>query len=106
MGFLFYGQCGRSIDIPDRELAHLQFVIIDKLRRGESFALNCHDPAPSRHVFWLSAAVPLEFEYTAEAAPALNRRWLEVLIESASHPLGLRLLPEPADNREPVLQRS
>ena len=39
MGFLVYDDT-REIAMEDRTLAHLQIVMIDKLRRNEKFAVN------------------------------------------------------------------
>ncbi|MDQ1531352.1 MAG: hypothetical protein QOE37_1457, partial [Microbacteriaceae bacterium] len=45
--------------------------------------------------FWISPGVPIVFKYAGSRDPSVNREWLRVLRESANHPSGLRLLPEP-----------
>ena len=42
MGFLIYNN-SRPVTVDDRVLAHLQIVIVDRLRRGEGFSLNRED---------------------------------------------------------------
>lgn len=93
MGLLVYNG-GTAIEIPDRTLAHLQAVFIDKLRRLENFSF-CWDDGPRRYVLWLGPAVPLEFVYAGNRAPSLNRRWLEQLAVAAGASGGLVVMPEP-----------
>src|SRR5690349_7000983 len=61
MGSFIYDR-SVAIDIDDRALAHLLVVILDKLRRNESFALDLWD---SKHwsTIWVSQRTPLEFVY-------------------------------------------
>lgn len=46
MGTLFYGDNRFAIGIDDRSLAHLQLVILAKLRRDESFSFTWHKGVP------------------------------------------------------------
>ena len=56
MGYFLYAD-NRQIKLDDRALVHLQIVIIDKLRRGESFSLTL--VSENRLVMmWLNAATP------------------------------------------------
>jgi hypothetical protein len=71
MGKFTY-QTGTRVDFEDRVLAHLQVVISNKLRRGESFVFTCR-------------------------APSLNRAWIEALAVTANSPNGLYVIPEPAE---------
>ncbi len=58
MGTLHYGfERGYAIEIDDRTLAHLQFVIVAKLRRSEGFAFIWNKPTDAgsgRAVLWLA----------------------------------------------------
>jgi len=98
MGTLIYGGGSTRVELSDRELAHLQFVITAKLRRCEGFLLSVQDADGTLHALWLSASLPLEFAYSTPVLPLLNREWLEALTVSASQAGGLRLLPEPSDS--------
>lgn len=92
MGTLQYGS-DLQVDLADDVLGHLEAAVISKLRRGESFALRLDDESGARTV-WMSAASQLVFSYTAER-PAIDRAWLEAIVETANTPAGLRLLPKP-----------
>ena len=93
MGWLYYDRAS-GFEIDDRTLAHLQVVIITKLRRRESFSLELHD---GRHLttVWLSETTPLEFRYSGNRQPALNQAWAEVMAEDAGLHGCLRIRPEP-----------
>ncbi|WP_067879226.1 hypothetical protein [Agromyces aureus] len=95
MGTLVYNGNG-SIPIDDRVLAHLQVVIIDKLRRKEFFAFTWQLSGRESTV-WFGPTIALEFVYSGGRVPTLNRAWLHRLAEAASSNAGLSLLPEPAD---------
>lgn len=98
MGKLIYGTGEREIEIEDRTLAHLKVVIITKLRRNESFSLSwAHgvESGSGRSTVWIDPAMPLEFEFYGSRTPALNREWIEVLLQSANTAEGLRMVPEP-----------
>jgi hypothetical protein len=85
-------------EIEDRALAHLQFVIMDKLRRNEAFPFTWQDDASlgqGRTTVWLNARSNLVFKYYGSRQPELNRAWLESLAVEANSLQGLRLIPEP-----------
>ena len=64
MGRFIYGTAGNSVDIEDRALAHLRIVIMNKLRRGESFMFDVEVGDDSgRRSFWLSPSVPIQFHF-------------------------------------------
>jgi hypothetical protein len=94
MGLLLYGRPAEEIEIDDRALAHIKIVILAKLKRGESFAFSFeHDPSDDagRSTIWL------RFKFEEERQPALNRRWLDLLVTAANSVDGLRLIPEPEE---------
>ena len=77
MGMLVYN--GRmTLHIDDRVLAHLQVVVINKLRRRESFTFTWDDGAQEA-VCWIGPSIPLEFTYSGNRRPLLNREWLELM---------------------------
>jgi len=93
MGSFIYDR-SVAIDIDDRALAHLQVVILDKLRRNESFALDLWD---SKHwsTIWVSQRTPLEFVYAGNRRVSVNREWLEETADEVGIHGVLRLTPEP-----------
>jgi hypothetical protein len=102
MGTLLYGSTF-SIGLDDRVLAHLQLVIVAKLRRREAFTFTWLNPdSEQRFTVWLHDSVPLVFKYDGTVMPSINREWLELLTDSASSPQGMRLLDEPSPKQAPA----
>ncbi|WP_430647338.1 ATP-dependent DNA ligase [Agromyces sp. GXS1127] len=95
MGSLVYDS-RLSVPMDDRTLAHLQVVVLGKLRRRERFALTAtvdgHEVG-----LWLGPSVALEFRYAERARPAMNRAWLELLADAAASRDGLVIVPEPVE---------
>jgi hypothetical protein len=90
MGTLTYGST--VIEFEDRLLAHLQIVIVNKLRRRESFAMSWRDATEvgdGRSAIWLDPSIPIYFKFDGSRVPAINREWLERLAESAASSTGL-----------------
>ncbi len=54
MGHLHYGSPPASFAIPDRTLAHVEFVVLAKLRRKEAFALSVDGDAGARQQVWIN----------------------------------------------------
>ena len=94
MGRLLYGSPPVAFDLDDRTLAHVEIVVIAKLRRDESFAFSLAGKGDARTSIWMSPASDVQFEYV-KGTQDVNRAWLEILIESANSPQGLRVSPEP-----------
>ena len=95
MGSLTYDRV--IVEIDDRTLAHLQLVIVQKLRRGESFLLSWRDSAEvgsGRSSIWLNPAIPLYFKFAGGRAATLNRQWIEDLSRSANSAQGLVIVSE------------
>lgn len=87
----------KGIELEDRALAHLQRVIIDKLRRHEHFSLSLTDGR--RHVItWMTPSAPMEFVYSGSRPPTMNHSWLEALAQHAAETGIVALLPEPDDD--------
>ena len=100
MGTLYYAD-GRMIAIPvdDRELAHIKFVMVTKLRRNEPFTFSWDRPddeGGGRLSVWVSAQIPLAFEFENKEPSEMNRVWLDQLLASAATMTGLARIPEPA----------
>ena len=95
MGLFIYDTTANAVEVDDRTLAHLRIVIMNKLRRAEPFMfdLDMHDGSGHRS-YWLSPSVPLQFTFFTGRAVALNRHWLQELMDAASGPNGLTILPE------------
>ena len=100
MGKFIYGTVAASFEIDDRALAHLRIVIMNKLRRSESFMFDLEmGDGSGRRSFWMSPAVPIQFRFVEGRAPRINRAWVEALMAAASGPNGLAVTPEPVDER-------
>jgi hypothetical protein len=96
MGQLLYGSSPTVLEIDDRALAHIELVVLAKLRRSESFALTVELPT-GRQTIWLSTASTLEFRL-GTGRQEINRSWLDQLIDTANSTGGLRIVPEPTDS--------
>ncbi len=108
MGSLISG-VAPAIRIDDRVLRHLEAVIISKLRRGESLAFHwdqepgvrgdeaAEDGGAAHGTIWVAPTSHLYFRYDGPRNEhALNRQWLEALMQASNSTGGLRALPEPA----------
>lgn len=94
MGSLHYGSPPATFELDDRTLAHVELVVLAKLRRNESFALSLDTPKGGRSTVWLNAASTVRFEFD-ESTHEINRQWLDELIDSANTTTGMRVVPEP-----------
>jgi hypothetical protein len=100
VGTLYYGDARYPIPVDDRALAHIKVVVVNKLRRGESFTFSwvkTRGEGHGRSTVWLSPSLPLHFEFEGSKAPLLNRRWLEELSLVAGSGSGLVVVDEPVD---------
>ena len=101
MGKLIYNSSTREIEIDDRTLAHLRVAILNKLRRSESFAMTWEhgvENGSGRTTMWLHESIPLQFIFSGNRAPKLNRLWIEQMLLSANSTAGLQFVPEPPDD--------
>lgn len=104
MGTLAYDRM--IVEFDDRTLAHLQVVIVQKLRRGESFLFNWTG-SPSKGIgrssVWLHPAIPLYFTFSGASAPRLNVAWIAQLTRSSNGSQGLSVSSEQsASEQHPV----
>ena len=96
MGKFIYSTMNASFEIDDRALAHLRIVVMNKLRRSESFMFDLVMSDGSGHrSFWVNPAVPIQFHFYGSRPPRINRAWVEELMAAASGPQGLCITPEP-----------
>ena len=97
MGYFVYDS-GTEVNIDDRLLAHLQVVIIKKLRRNESFAFSWKDPGKAgdgRSTVWCHPRMSIRFKFAGGRPPAINPAWVADLTASANSGTGLHITPEP-----------
>jgi hypothetical protein len=108
MGRFIYNSAGPSqtggsaVDIDDRTLTHLRAVVVNKLRRGESFMFDLEmSDGSGRRSYWIHPAVPLQFHFYAARRQPINREWVHAMMIAAGGPDGLRLIPEPKSTGDP-----
>ena len=97
MGTLYYDSTS-GIDIEDRVLAHLQVVIVAKLRRNEPLLLSWRDDRSAgdgRSAIWLHPAVGLRYKYFGGRMPRINPAWIAALTDLANSAGGLYVVTEP-----------
>jgi hypothetical protein len=95
MGTLTYD--GVVVEFDDRLLAHLQIVVVQKLRCGESFLLSWKDAVGignGRSSVWLHPSIPLYFKFWGSRPPTINRQWIAELTASANSAHGLVVFGE------------
>jgi hypothetical protein len=95
MGTLVYD--GRSHEMDDRLLAHLQIIITAKLQLREPFLVNWPIPprqGSGRVSLWLAPDIPIEYRFTGSKRPDLNRVWLDALSRASHGVLGLTVMSE------------
>lgn len=99
----FIYESASKVDIDDRALAHLQVVMIDKLRRREAFSFSWHDDRSignGQTTIWVHPQASLVFKFYGSRRPSLNPAWIEALSRAANSTTGLTLLPEPTEHHE------
>jgi hypothetical protein len=95
---------GVTVEFEDRLLAHLEVVIVQKLRRQESFLMTWQDSVEEgggRTGIWLHQSVLLAFHFTSPENPKVDRAWLEKLMASANSPMGMFVTDENGEAAHP-----
>ncbi|RWR15800.1 ATP-dependent DNA ligase [Microbacterium enclense] len=90
-----------KVDFEDRLLAHLQAVIMAKVRRGESFPFTWKDDISiggGRTTVYIHPNVSMVFKYHGSRNPQLSSSWLHALTYNANSGRGLYVIPEPDDS--------
>jgi len=85
------------VKVEDRTLAHVQIVIVNKLRRGEAFLMSWRDSVEAgsgRSSIWLHPQVLVHFKFDGGRAPEINPHWIATLAESADSSRGLIVTAE------------
>jgi hypothetical protein len=101
MAMFTYGTTATTLEIDDRQLAHLQHIIAQRFRRQESLLLTFlieQGGSRRRRTVWLSPSSPLEFDYDADVSQSLNRAWLEDLMQQSYSVNGVVLAQEPGND--------
>lgn len=96
--FIYEGDV--KVDFEDRLLAHLQAVIMAKVRRGESFPFTWKDDISlggGRTTVYIHPHVSMVFKYHGSRNPQLSTSWLHALTYNANSGRGLYVIPEPDD---------
>ncbi|MGN6742708.1 MAG: DUF7882 family protein, partial [Amnibacterium sp.] len=73
------------VTFEDRLLTHLQIVVVQQLRRRESFTMSWLDPfsvGDGRSSVWLHPGIDLYFKFSGSRVPAVNEEWLQRLTDS------------------------
>jgi len=99
MGYIVYDGELLEFKVEDRVLAHLQIVIVNKFRRGESFLFSWHEPIETgdgRATVWMAPTVGLRFKFAGSRPPEINPTWLAALYDEAASGRGLHVVDEPA----------
>lgn len=97
MGRLIYGARGMHIEVEDRLLAHVQAVVVSKVRRNEGFVLNWTETSAQgsgRRSIWIHPYLELVFEYNGSKRPELDAKLADEMMGRAGTSTGLDL----ADN--------
>jgi hypothetical protein len=90
MGALTYD--GTATKFDDRVLAHLQIVIVQRLRQNRSFLmswLNALEVGDGRTSIWMHQFADIRFTFDGSRPPTIDTHWLGVLGSSADGPRGL-----------------
>jgi hypothetical protein len=99
MGYIVYDGDVLEFKVEDRLLAHLQIVIVNKFRKGESFTFSWKEPnetGDGRSTVWLSPNIGLRFKFAGGRTVEINPTWLAALYATAASGRGLYPEPEPA----------
>lgn len=107
MGRMFYGMTEQAIEMEDRLLAHVQSVVLTKLRRGESFSISWkHDGEPVRETIWVHSSIPLRIVLDDADAGSIDRDILVRLVEAANSNRGMDLSSEALADMERAIAES
>ncbi|GAB2468610.1 hypothetical protein HD599_000605 [Conyzicola lurida] len=102
MGTLKYDDV--SVDFDDRLLAHLEIVIVQKLRRHEAFLMTWQhgdSAAGGRSGIWLHTGASLMFRFGGRDKVVVDHEWLAALMVSANSPMGLVVSGDDGGMRHP-----
>jgi hypothetical protein len=95
---------GVTVEFDDRVLAHIEVVVVQKLRRGEPFLMSwraASDAGGGRTAIWIQPAAMLSFHFVTNDNPEIERAWLERLITSANSATGMFVTDAEGDTAHP-----
>ena len=84
-----------KVEFEDRLFAHLQAVIMVKVRRGETFTFTWKDDISTgggRTCVYIHSGVSLVFRFHGGRMPQLNPAWLHALTFNANSSRGLYIV--------------
>lgn len=91
MGLFCYGADAEYFE--DIDLAHLQAVIVNKLRRAEPFMLSISGGmVEGTKSFWIHDHAAMLFRFTGQEEPHYDRGRLESMIQDAGSAQGLQVV--------------
>ncbi|UOQ58432.1 ATP-dependent DNA ligase [Leucobacter allii] len=92
MGTLIYTDT-LQVQLDDRTLEHLRFVVFEKLRNKESFPLTWvrrdAGRATASTSVWVCPETPIGFQISGEGSSELSRAQIEALMRMSYTPRGL-----------------
>jgi hypothetical protein len=95
VGKLTYGAIQREVAIEDRLLAHVEAVVLARLRRNNAFAIRWTDTVEDspigRRTIWIHQSTDLFFEYDTSDEIELDRGLLDQLAQAADSNAGINL---------------
>lgn len=80
-----------SFDIDDHIFAHLRIVVMNELRRNESFMLQVPAEYGGHLSIWRSPSSPLALHFYGGRPPRIDREVVDNWMTEASGPDGLTL---------------
>lgn len=80
-----------DVDLDDDLLAHIQAVIVAKLRRKEPVLLSWVDSEDHASQVWIQATAIVLAEYDGPQPTRLDRAWLERIMIAANSTAGICL---------------
>jgi hypothetical protein len=101
MGKLTYGALQREIVMGDVLLAHVEVVVLSRLRRNNAFALRWTETVEGRsdvrRTIWIHQGADLYFEYDTAEQGELDRDMLDRLAKAADSNTGINLRFDASD---------
>jgi hypothetical protein len=83
---------GTTTDFDDLVLAHLQIVIVQKIRRQEPFLMTWRESDPTgggRTAIWIHQMAMMTFHFTTSAKTVIDPVWVKKLTDSANSAMGM-----------------